>query len=91
MKGRAKGPAISFSFHSSEWRIVMSEDGKKKQLWQSVLADKSFLKKEDSGSPSNIKSKIDKVYNELEIDRRYEQVREEEDGPDAANLGPRAS
>ena len=47
----------------------MSEDGKKKQLWQSVLADKSFIKKEEPETPSNIKSKIDKVYDELEIDK----------------------
>jgi len=69
----------------------MSEDGKKKQLWQSVLSDKSFLKKEDTPEPSDIKSKIDKVYDELEIDKRYEQVQEEEDDADSENLGPRAS
>ncbi|MGP0567231.1 MULTISPECIES: hypothetical protein [unclassified Nitrospina] len=70
----------------------MSGDEKKKQLWQSVLADKSFVKK-DAGEPrSGIKSKIDKVYDELEIEKRYEEVRETEDRTeDAPADGPRAS
>lgn len=70
----------------------MSEDEKKKQLWQSVLAGKSFLKKEDSGSPPGIKSKIDKAYEELEIEKRYEQVRKEGgEGSDSTGVGPCAS
>ncbi|MCF8719929.1 hypothetical protein [Nitrospina gracilis] len=70
----------------------MAENEKKKQLWQSVLADKSFVKKEDSEPRPGIKSKIDKVYDELEIDKRYEEVRETEGRTeDAPADGPRAS
>ncbi|CCQ89460.1 hypothetical protein NITGR_1050023 [Nitrospina gracilis 3/211] len=70
----------------------MSGNEKKKQLWQSVLADKSFVKKDASESGAGIKSKIDKVYDELEIDKRYQEVRETEGRTeDAPADGPRAS
>lgn len=70
----------------------MSENEKKTQLWESVLAEKSFLKKKDDTAPApDIKSKIDKVYDELEIEKRYEQIRDKDDATDAPLDGPRAS
>ena len=53
----------------------MSLDEEKKKLWKSVLDKNKILKKEEDEPPKDPRSQVDKVYEQLDIDKQYEEAR----------------
>jgi len=60
------------------WReILMSLDEEKKKLWETVLDKNKILKKDEEELPRDPRSQIDKIYEQLDIDKQYEEARRE--------------
>ncbi len=60
--------------------MALNED--KKKLWETVLDKNKILKKEKEEIPQDPRTKIDQIYEQLEIDKHYEEVRKEKGEPE---------
>lgn len=57
------------------------DEEKKKKLWETVLDKNKILKKGEDDLPNDPRVQIDKVYEQLDIDKQYEEARREKGDP----------
>ena len=55
----------------------MSLDEEKKKLWKSVFDKSRIVKNKEDEPPQDPRSQVDKVYEQLDIDKQYEDARKE--------------
>ena len=59
----------------------MPLDEEKKKLWKSILDKSRIVKNKEDEPPPDLRSQIDKVYEQLDIDKQYEDGRKEKGDP----------